>query len=121
MLPAECATWNFSFWFVSHGWGPVTSGRNLALWLAVLAAAGRFILGFFVAMWASVNPEANMVVLFDLPTLGVYAFMATLGGQVEIRDAGDLRFMAAGVAVWFVLTYAGTRLFLVARRGRMPR
>lgn len=92
--------------------------RHPALWLGVFAAVSRLVLGLIVAVWSSMNPEADMLALFDLPTLGVYALIAKLGGQVEIRDAGDLRYLAAGVVIWFALAYVVAHLFLMSRPAR---
>lgn len=62
------------------------------------------VLGLVAIGLAAMEPEANVVVLFDVPTIFVYALVArTTGLALAISTAADARFFVAGTMVWALM------------------
>lgn len=79
---------------------------NFAFKAALVTAGTRLGLGFVLALWSRVNPEVNMLLLLDLPSVALYFLINKLGGQLGVVNAADPLFLCVGTVTWFFLGYA---------------
>jgi hypothetical protein len=71
---------------------------------AGVASLSRVVLGLIAIGLAAMEPEANVVALFDLPTIFVYALVSKATGlELAISTAADPRFFVAGTIVWALM------------------
>lgn len=68
---------------------------------ALLAAGVRLLLGTGLAAFATLSPEAHLLVITDLPTLALYGILSLVKIELPISGAFDLRFLFAGIVTWF--------------------
>ena len=75
------------------------------LWFGLGAVVLRLLLaGVFLLVQVSSPGEGGMVVLFDLPTLGVLFLVSSIIQWPEgVTDAYDLPFLGFGLVTWFVI------------------
>ena len=91
--------------------------RRTVVWLALIAGFLRLLFGLGAMLNAYFSPEAHMMALLDLPTLGVYFFLGENGMTLSVRNAYDLRFLVIGVTVWMIIgALAGLVWFWYATR-----
>jgi hypothetical protein len=76
------------------------------------ALAMRIVFGGLAIGLAMINPEANMLALLDLPTLGLYWLAGIFGVHAHVTTAADPLFFLIGSATWFSI---GTLLALMLR------
>ena len=78
--------------------------------IKLVAAWGLLLLGIrvgigllLIVLEASLG-EADLLLLFDVPTVAVYFFLArVLGYRHNITNVYDVRFFVTGVVTWMVL------------------
>jgi len=77
--------------------------RRTVVWFALIAGSLRLLFGLGAMLNAYFSPEAHMMALLDLPTLGVYFFLGESGLNMSVRNAYDPRFLVIGVTVWMII------------------
>ena len=70
---------------------------------AVTGCVGRVLIGLMVMAMDRFTHESDMLLLFDVPTLGVYLLLAQLGYVYDVHDAYDMRFLAVSSLTWIVV------------------
>lgn len=91
----------------------LTSG----LWFATI----RLILGGLLMLQAHSSPEANLIVSGDLPTLGAYGLLQSLGVEWPIVGAADIKFLLTSLVVWFLVGVIFAAVYLRVKQGRQAR
>ena len=81
---------------------------RLALLAGSVASFARLTLGVLVGLSAFGWSEADMLLLLDFPTMGVYELADRLGYGWRICSVWDLRFFSISALVWFALGFALT-------------
>jgi hypothetical protein len=72
---------------------------RIALW----AASVRIAFGAFLVLLVRAAPEADMLVVADLPTMLLYWVLQHFGFDSSIANAHEIRFHLIAVAWWFFL------------------
>lgn len=96
-----------SAWFVLRLGLAVSAGR-MVVWAGV---------GLTVLLW----PEGDMMLLADVPTLGVcfaLSCLGLLGNWTHVVNYWDLRFLAVGQLLYFVLGCLAGGVILAGRRAK---
>ena len=83
---------------------------------ATAAASLRAVIGLLIMAIDTITHEADMLMFFDIPTLGLYFLLARIGYAHDIANAYDVRFLVVASVLWFVLGGAIV-LITVTRRG----
>jgi hypothetical protein len=87
-------------------------------WAGIFAGV-RLLFGMLTLLASMQSGEGAMLVLLDLPTLGIYWLLQLMFGPTAIVDAFDVRFWVTGLIVWSLM---GAMLGMVVRsRTRVSR
>ena len=100
---------------------PAVSARRMAIWFLLVRTSVFAVL----AIAGVLGGEVASTIFLDLPTVGVYAVLSTLGINLDVQNHLDLAFHIIGSATWLALgALVGLFLGMLRqpnRRKRYPR
>lgn len=96
--------------------GVFRASIRIALW----AGGVRVAFGILLVLLVRAAPEADMLVVADLPTMLLYWVLQHFGFDSSIANALEIRFHLIGVAWWLVLGALLGICLGVTRSNRAP-